>query len=66
VYTKSHFLDFVGKDTGAHSRPYRHYKIACQNHNIDVISAVAPELTVTEREEAGDMQSDPIASRRPN
>ena len=44
LYAKSHFLEFIGKDTGAHSEPYRHYKIACLNHVIDVVSTNAPEL----------------------
>lgn len=44
IYSKSHFLDFIAKDTGAHFEPYRHYKIACQNHNIDIVSAVDPIL----------------------
>jgi len=52
VYTRSHFLDFIAKDTGAHFEPYRHYKIACQNHNVDVVSAAPPELQSLSREEA--------------
>jgi hypothetical protein len=49
IYTKSHFLDHIAADTGAHSEPYRHYKIACQNHYIDIVSAVPPELTTVTR-----------------
>ena len=49
VYSRSHFLDFVQKDTGAHSEPYRHYKIVCENHMIDVASSTAPELTASSR-----------------
>jgi hypothetical protein len=53
VYSRSHFLDFVGKDTGAHAEPYRHYKITCQNHNIDVVAVAEPELRAYSRAEAG-------------
>lgn len=52
VYTKSHFLDFVAKDTGAHFDSYQHYKIACQNHIIDIVSASNPELASFSRFEA--------------
>lgn len=53
IYSKSHFLDFIAKDTGAHSEPYLHYKIACLNHIIDVAAASAPELNICSRKEAG-------------
>jgi hypothetical protein len=49
IYTRSHFLNHIAVDTGAHSEPYRHYKIACQNHVIDIISAGPPEVTVRAR-----------------
>ena len=52
VYSESHFLDFISKDTGAHFEPYRHYKICCQNHNVDIVSASEPELFSFAREEA--------------
>jgi hypothetical protein len=45
IYSKSHFLDFIGRDTGAHFHPYRHYKIACLNHVIDIASSEAPQIT---------------------
>jgi hypothetical protein len=53
LYSKSHFLEFIAKDTGAHSEPYRHYKIACLNHVIDVVATSVPELQSLSREEAG-------------
>jgi hypothetical protein len=53
VYSKSAFLDFIAKSTGAHSDPYRHYMIACQNHNIDIVSTREPELSSMSRAEAG-------------
>jgi hypothetical protein len=52
VYSQSHFLDFIVKDTGAHFEPYRHYQIACQNHKIDIVATSAPVLTSLSREEA--------------
>jgi hypothetical protein len=52
-YSKSHFLEFIAKDTGAHFDPYRHFKIACQNHNIDIVTTQMPELAIFSREEFG-------------
>jgi hypothetical protein len=49
VYSKSHFLDFLSKDTGAHFQPFRHYKIACLNHVIDIASEVQPVLELQPR-----------------
>jgi len=66
IYTMSHFLNHIAIDTGAHSEPYRHYKIACLNHNIDIISVAPPELTVRARSEGEDLLSEPKGSRRPN
>ena len=44
VYTKSHFLDHLGRDTGGHMRPLRHYKVVCLNHLVDVASEEPPEI----------------------
>jgi hypothetical protein len=52
VYSKSHYLDFVEKDTGAHFEPYHHYKICCSNHLIDVVSTDRPQISASTREEA--------------
>jgi hypothetical protein len=52
VYSQSHYLDFVAKDTGAHSEPYHHYKICCLNHVIDIVSTKPPEISNSAREEA--------------
>lgn len=47
VYSSSHFLDFVTRDTGApHFEPYTHIKIACQSHIIDVVATGEPEISV--------------------
>ena len=43
VYTKSHFLDHLVRDTGGHSEAIRHYKLTCLNHLIDV-AAYAPAV----------------------
>jgi hypothetical protein len=46
VYSKSHFLDHLARDTGAHSRPLLHYKLICLNHLIDVVSYAPPDIRV--------------------
>jgi hypothetical protein len=45
-YIKSHFLDHLSKDTGAHSNPLLHYKIICLNHLVDVASENSPEIEI--------------------
>jgi hypothetical protein len=44
VYTKSHFLDHLARDTGGHIKPIQHYKLTCLNHLIDVASYGPPEI----------------------
>lgn len=44
VYTKSHFLDHLSRDTGGHIEPILHYKVICQNHLIDVASYSPPDV----------------------
>jgi hypothetical protein len=46
VYTKSHFLDHVMRDTGGHIQEVLHYKLICLNHLIDVVSYYPPEVKV--------------------
>ena len=46
VYTKSHFLDHVMRDTGGHIQEVLHYKLICLNHLIDVVSYQPPEVDV--------------------
>lgn len=48
VYTKSHFLDHLARDTGGHFEPILHYKLICQNHLIDVASYSPPEVRLLE------------------
>lgn len=44
VYTKSHFLDHLARDTGGHTKEILHYKLTCLNHLIDVAAYVPPEV----------------------
>lgn len=46
LYLKSHFLEHLDRDTGAHSNPLIHYKICCLNHTIDVAADAPPEIEV--------------------
>ena len=46
VYTKSHFLEYLARDTGGHVDPIKHYKLICLNHLIDVASYAPPEIRV--------------------
>lgn len=43
VCEKSHLLDHIARDTGAHLKPYRHYKIICLNRLIDIVSILPPD-----------------------
>ena len=53
VYTKSHFLDHLARDTGGHFEPILHYKLICQNHLIDVASYSPPEVRLLCTESGG-------------
>jgi hypothetical protein len=53
VYTKSHFLDHLARDTGGHFEPILHYKVICQNHLIDVASYSPPEVRLLGTESGG-------------
>lgn len=46
VYTKSHFLDHVMRDTGGHIQDVLHYKLICLDHFIDVVSYYPPDVEV--------------------
>lgn len=46
VYTRSHFLDHLTRDTGGHTDPIQHYKLVCLNHLIDVAAYAPPEVRV--------------------
>jgi hypothetical protein len=44
VYTRSHFLDHLARDTGGHIDPLQHYKLVCLNHLIDVAAYAPPDV----------------------
>lgn len=44
VYTRSHFLDHIMRDTGGHIQEILHYKLICLNHLIDVVSYDPPDV----------------------
>jgi hypothetical protein len=44
IYSKSHFLDHLARDTGAHWEPIQHFKLTCLNHLVDVAAYAAPEI----------------------
>jgi hypothetical protein len=48
VYSKSHFLDHLVRDTGGHVEPIQHYKLICLNHLIDVASYAPPEIRLVD------------------
>jgi hypothetical protein len=48
VYSVSHYLDYIRKDTfadPAYPGPFQHYGINCLNHIIDIVSIQAPRIT---------------------
>jgi hypothetical protein len=49
IYSKSYFLDFMARYTGAHPKPIQHYKLTCLNHLIDVASYEPPEIRIIGR-----------------
>jgi hypothetical protein len=48
VYTKSHFLEHIARDTGGHTEPILHYKLTCLNHLVDVAAYAPPEVSEIE------------------
>jgi hypothetical protein len=44
VYTKSHFLEHLARDTGGHTEEICHYKLTCLNHLIDIAAYSPPEV----------------------
>jgi hypothetical protein len=49
VFTKSHFLEHLTRDTGAHTEPIQHFKLACLNHLIDIASYEVPSIRLLAR-----------------
>ncbi|MFZ0299046.1 MAG: hypothetical protein WAM13_11920 [Candidatus Sulfotelmatobacter sp.] len=48
LYTKSHMLDHIARDTGGHFEDLQHYKVMCLNHFIDVVSTKLPTVEIIE------------------
>jgi hypothetical protein len=48
VYTKSHFLDYLSRNSGGHPEPILHYKLICLNHLIDIGSYAPPDIRLTD------------------
>jgi len=46
MYSKSHFLEHLARDTGGHEEPILHYKLTCLNHLIDVAAYAPPQIRV--------------------
>jgi hypothetical protein len=44
VYTQSHFLDHLARDTGGHTETILLFKWTCLNHRIDVAAYSPPEV----------------------
>jgi hypothetical protein len=44
IYSKSHFLEHLARDTGAHTAPLIHYKVTCLNHLVDVAATEPPTI----------------------
>jgi hypothetical protein len=57
VYSKSHFLDHLARDTGGHIEPLTHYKLICQNHLIDVASYGRPEIRLLDTKAEDDRET---------
>jgi hypothetical protein len=49
LYTRSHFLDHLSRDTGAHSNPLLHYKVVCLNHLVDIAAEDPPDIEIVFR-----------------
>lgn len=44
VYSTSHLLNHLARNTGGHIEPLMHYKLICLNHLIDVASYRPPQI----------------------
>jgi hypothetical protein len=45
-YTKSHFLDYLARETDGHVTPVQHYRLICLDHLIDVGADGPPEIRI--------------------
>lgn len=50
LYTKSHFLAHLARDTGGHTGDILHFKLICLDHLIDVASCDPPVVRRIDRE----------------
>ena len=48
IYSNSHFIEHLARDTGGHAGPLIHYKIICQNQVIDIVAEDHPEIAIIE------------------
>jgi hypothetical protein len=46
IYSKSHFLEHLARDTGGHTAPLMHYKIISENHVVDGVAEIQPEIEI--------------------
>jgi hypothetical protein len=46
LYSKSHFLEHLARDTGAHTKPLLHFKIVCEHQIVDVASEEPPTIEI--------------------
>ena len=53
VYSKSHFMEHLSKDTGGHVAPLHHFKLICQNHLIDIASYSPPQIRLISSQSSG-------------
>lgn len=54
IYTKSRYLDFINAGTIAsidYPGPFKHYKIVCLNHIIDIVSTNEPIIKEIQRQD---------------
>ena len=56
VYTKSHFLDYLARDTGGQVEPIQNLKLVCLNHLIDVDCYAAPDIRLIASASASPLQ----------
>jgi hypothetical protein len=52
VYSKSHFLDHLARDTGGHLEPIHHFKLICLDHLIDVAAYATPDIRLIDQPSA--------------
>jgi hypothetical protein len=56
LYSKSHFLEHLARDTGGHTDEIQHYKLVCQNHLIDIASYGPPDIRLIDSTSASSLR----------